>query len=647
MKSLKLLAVALMLPIILHGQQLVNPNATPETKKLKAFLDSIQGKRIISGQAYESVSEKWIEYIEQNTGKTPAILSVDLMDAMPWRVSQGQDPDTTTLLAINWVKNRKGIAEIHWHWDAPKGTNFETWQGFYTKNTTFDLAKAMTDTSLEEYKLLIRDIDIVSNLLKQAQDSGVPVLWRPLHEAEGGWFWWGAKGGVACKKLWYLVYDRMTRHHKLNNLIWVWNSYGGEEKGNWYPGDSVVDIIAWDYERSTSWSNYQKLFANNGKAFALGEEGKLPDPAVFNQKAWLYFITWAYMIKEPTQPSGKNTKNWLYKVYNDTVVLTLDDLTSGPKAFAGRSRNIIDMDGDGFENVQLDGSASYYKSATDSIVKYEWKIRDSIIANEVKPFVKLPLGENKISLTIYTADSLTKTASVVITIKRKSLSLNKTVKASSTEAGGNNPSLAVDGDDATRWSSLYAEPQWFKIDLGQPHNINEIIVKWEVASAKDYEIQLSNNDTSWFTFLKMNNLANGARVDEFKNLSDGARYVKLYATKRTTSWGFSIWEFEIYGEPNANAKPSGEMITKIFYQKATSLKVYPGILKQGQAITIENVKQEVYNYTLVNTAGQQLIKLKNNNSTLITIPSIELNKGIYFLKIENKNGIENYKFIVE
>ena len=71
------------------------------------------------------------------------------------------------------------------------------------------------------------------------------LLWRPLHEASGKWFWWGAKGAAPCKALWNLMYDRMVNHHGLTNLIWVWNSDGADYE--WYPGDDKVDILARDF----------------------------------------------------------------------------------------------------------------------------------------------------------------------------------------------------------------------------------------------------------------------------------------------------------------------------------------------------------------------------------------------------------------
>ena len=72
--------------------------------------------------------------------------------------------------------------------------------------------------------------------------AGVPILWRPLHEAGGKWFWWGAKGADACKKLYDIMRDRLINHHKLDNLIWVWST----PESDWYPGNEKVDIIGYD-----------------------------------------------------------------------------------------------------------------------------------------------------------------------------------------------------------------------------------------------------------------------------------------------------------------------------------------------------------------------------------------------------------------
>ena len=115
--------------------------------------------------------------------------------------------------AGNWY-NQNGLVTICWHWRDPLRTTEE----FYTSNTTFDVSKIDITTS-PEYQAMVADIDIVAGYLKQLDNEKIPVLFRPLHEASGGWFWWGAKGPGPCKTLWRLMYDRLVNYHKLKNLI--------------------------------------------------------------------------------------------------------------------------------------------------------------------------------------------------------------------------------------------------------------------------------------------------------------------------------------------------------------------------------------------------------------------------------------------
>lgn len=275
---------------------------------------------MFSGQC----DDKYLEFIKAaSEGKEPAIMGYDFNGITP---SQGTNRDAAK--AIAWSK-RGGIVTFQWHWISPNADG-----DFYTDK--FDLKAALDDTKSTSYKNLIRDIDLVALELKKLQNAKVPVLWRPLHEAEGKWFWWGKSGGPACQKLYKLIFERFTNKHRLHNLIWVWTSYG-KEKENWYPGDQMVDMVVRDYESKTSWSEYQELFGKSNKLFGLGEEGKLPDPNDFASRPWSYFLTWAYMIEDVKKG---NTKEWIKKVYNDPRVITLSDLQKAPKMRAPRIRAI-------------------------------------------------------------------------------------------------------------------------------------------------------------------------------------------------------------------------------------------------------------------------------------------------------------------
>lgn len=627
---------------ILNSQTLVNSNATVQAKELKSFLDSVKGKKILSGQAFEDVNENWLTIISNASGgKQPAIMSLDFMNSSPLRVSMGTNPDETTNKAIDWVKNKGGLLEMHWHWDAPLNVTGDKWQAFYTKNTSFDVAAAMNDVNSEDYKLLVRDIDIVSQRLLRLQNEGIALLWRPLHEAEGKWFWWGVKTGDACKKLYRMMYDRMVNYHKINNLVWVWTSYG-TAKENWYPGDDVVDIIAWDYPdynaQSGSWSQYQQLFGTKGKLFTLGEIGELFNPELLQSQPWLYFITWAYMIKDPSQQNGKNTASWVNQVYNDSRVLTLEDLQPGLKAKAGSSQILDDKDGNGKEWVSLDASESSTK--TGQIIAYSWSISGVEIAVGAKASVELPIGVHEVSLTVKTDTGETKTAKVLITIKLPSLSKKKSFIASSTEANlGNIASNALDGDYATRWSSAYSDPQWYQIDLEKKINISQVVIFWEDASAKNYTMEVSDDGITWKTIVTKTDMSNGKRTDDLNGLSGSGRYIRMFGTARTSIWGYSIFEIEVYGSESGT--------TGLFDTERNKMRLYPTLIRKSENLQIECTPDLLCsNYQIYNLSGQ-LVKqgtlVENINSLNI---DESFSPGMYIFK-GNGTGFHAVKFMVQ
>ncbi|PVI04682.1 glycoside hydrolase family 26 protein [Periconia macrospinosa] len=303
----------------------INPNANADAKKLLEYLGSIYGKNILSGQQ-DAASLEWVT---QNVGKTPAVLGVDLMDYTESRISLGASSQDVEK-AIEFAK-RGGIITFVWHWGAPAGlynTPEQPWyRGFYTEATDFNIETALADTTNANYTLLIKDIDTIAVQLKKLQDAGVPVLWRPLHEAEGGWFWWGAKGPEPTKKLWDILYERLTVHHELKNLLWVWNSVAAD----WYPGNDKVDIVSADtYAQgdhgpiSATYNNLLTL-ADDTKIIAAAEVGSVMDPAKLQayQADWVYFCVWS---GEYIDGGAWNSLDFLKEVYNTEYVLTLDEI---------------------------------------------------------------------------------------------------------------------------------------------------------------------------------------------------------------------------------------------------------------------------------------------------------------------------------
>lgn len=297
--------------------ELINPKSNAETKKLYKYLCNIYGEQMLAGQQVYSKEEKEIDKIFTITGKYPAIKGYDMINQTP-----GDYIDDQVERAIEWHLEHKGIVTMCWHWWAPK---YE--REFYTEKTQFDVTKAVTPGT-EEYELILRDMDIVAERLKEMGEVGIPVLWRPLHEASGGWFWWGAKGPEPFKELWKLIYERFTGYHKLNNLIWIWNG----QDPDWYVGDEYCDIIGEDiYPGERVYSAHTIKFSEcynivkGTKPIALTETGCLPNIDQIQDTGawWLWFmIWWGDFITTDIY----NEYEMLKYIYNHENVITLDEL---------------------------------------------------------------------------------------------------------------------------------------------------------------------------------------------------------------------------------------------------------------------------------------------------------------------------------
>ena len=103
---------------------------------------------------------------------------------------------------------------------------------------------------------------------------------------------------------------------------------------------------------------------------------------------------------------------------------------------------------------------------------------------------------------------------------------------------------ATDGDLGTRWSSAFSDPQWLEVDLGATHTINKVVLDWETAYATAFQIQTSNDGSTWTTIYST---TAGTGGDQTLTVSGSGRYVRMYGTARATQYGYSLWEFQVYG----------------------------------------------------------------------------------------------------
>ena len=277
----------------------VNANASPQVKKVLAFLYSIKGKNIMSGQQnYNSDRDLFSDSAKAITGKYPAVWGSDFIN---WGDKDlGQD---IVKEAIQKWKDGYLIA-LMWHEGKPTDNPpYEFSKNVIAKMTDAEWNELVTPGSALNKKWLAQ-IDVIAGYLKQLKDAGVPVLWRPYHEMNGVWFWWGnRKGENGIAKLWKMMYDRYINHFQLNNLLWVWGANGmrdipfdeAYDYKDYYPGTNYVDVLGADiYHFDYEQDDYNRLLKlANGKPIALTETGELPKPEILkSQPQWTWFMVW-------------------------------------------------------------------------------------------------------------------------------------------------------------------------------------------------------------------------------------------------------------------------------------------------------------------------------------------------------------------
>lgn len=316
---------------------LVNPNATDNAKRLMSYLCDMYGEKIISGQYCDTGMNGWEmrKIAENNGGKYPAVLGLDMGYYSQTGIDHEIECKTTEQAIACWEGG--GIVTICWHWLVPEKYVSGTWySSFRPEHTNINLKKILNGQDDEGLQLIMQDIDNIAQELLKMQEAGVPVLWRPLHEASGGWFWWGAEGADVYKQLYILLYDTLTNTYGLNNLIWLWNG----QDATWYPGDEYVDIVGIDiYAGEHTYSSQSEAFlqnlayGGNKKLVVLSENGTMIDPdlSVRDRAMWGFFCTWSGEFVMTTGVKKAYSEQYtdiemLTKVYNSEYVITRDEL---------------------------------------------------------------------------------------------------------------------------------------------------------------------------------------------------------------------------------------------------------------------------------------------------------------------------------
>jgi mannan endo-1,4-beta-mannosidase len=276
------------------------------------------------------------DYVVAKVGLRPSVMGGDLLGYSPYfqKHSPKKDDEIARLIA-DYLSGQ--MITLSWHWGSPFG-GLDTkekpwWRAFYTDSTTFDVSKAVIPGT-PEHDAAISDLDVIAIQLKRLQDAHVPVLWRPLHEAQGAWFWWGAKGPAPFKALWAMLYDRLVHVDGIHNLIWVFTS--GDDPA-WYPGDAMVDIVGIDaYPKNmhdaenSLWVELQQQF-DGRKPLAILEFGGVPDIPRMQHlgEYWLYAVSWSDKLGP-----AKNDPADLVRIYTNPGVSALPTAATPPPAAA-------------------------------------------------------------------------------------------------------------------------------------------------------------------------------------------------------------------------------------------------------------------------------------------------------------------------
>ena len=296
--------------------KLSNENAIPEAKAVYAYLQEIWQKGCLTGQmesTWMGSEDYEMDFLRKHTGKLPAIRGLDFMH---------NDFKGVTRRAKAWWE-KGGIPHICWH----TGPDFAS---AYNESQKDDLnwEKALAPGT-EEYAALLKAMDRAVPYLQELEDAGVPVLWRPFHELDGGWFWWSRGGSDNFVKLWQLMYSRYTDHWGLDNLIWVLGySHAGGDQAAWYPGDGYVDLIGGDsYTPGANGDLYAEMqaLAPEGMPIVFHECGSIPTQAQMKDAnaPWLMFMVWH---TSHLTDGNSNTPESLNAIYNSEYFITLDEL---------------------------------------------------------------------------------------------------------------------------------------------------------------------------------------------------------------------------------------------------------------------------------------------------------------------------------
>jgi mannan endo-1,4-beta-mannosidase len=288
----------------------VNPHATPEARALLTYLASISGQGIVTGQHnYPNTGAHYTELAFSITGKYPGLFGQD------FGFSGSDDKDSVLsrqamILEAERQYHNGAIVTLTWHAVRPTDDEPVTFHDSVQGHLSGAEWQQLLTPGTPLYNRWCAQVDAVAGYLRQLRDARMPVLFRPYHEMNGTWFWWGGRpGNDGSAALYRQLYDRFVNVHHLDNLLWVWNvNAPGGSAGpikDYFPGAPFVDLVTLDNYGAFKQQFYDSTIAlAAGKPIALAEVGALPSPKVLEQQPrWAYFMIWSEFIEKANKPT--------------------------------------------------------------------------------------------------------------------------------------------------------------------------------------------------------------------------------------------------------------------------------------------------------------------------------------------------------
>jgi mannan endo-1,4-beta-mannosidase len=324
-------------------------------QQVLTYLSSITGSSIVAGQHNKEPASnpgQYSQIVYNVTGQWPGLWGGDLMFNATDVANRQRVIDQAK---TEWANG--SLVTLTWHVCPPtqgSSCSFEGGVKSRITNTQFDQVIAEGTALNTAWK---RRLDEAVPYLQQLKDVGVPVLFRPLHEMNETWNWWGGYGAKSAR-LYQITRDYLVGKG-LTNLIWVWNVQDNPAGGwsTYYPGSSYVDVVSLDawYKNYPSAADYQQIQTIAGsKPIAIAEMGKVPDAALLtSQPRWSYFMMWSEQLQ------GSNTNAEIQATYFHSRVRSQGEITlPGGSTGGGTSARTGAITGLGGKCVDLQASGT-------------------------------------------------------------------------------------------------------------------------------------------------------------------------------------------------------------------------------------------------------------------------------------------------